>query len=69
MEIYMNKFNLTDLSIEEVNVIIAGLLELPGKVGLNVFAKVKQQAEEQAKQMPQISSDVPEGPLSDKVVN
>lgn len=65
----MNKFNLTDLSIEEVNVIIAGLLELPGKVGLNVFAKVKQQAEEQAKQMPQISSDVPEGPLSDKVVN
>jgi hypothetical protein len=66
----MNKFSLTDLSIEEVNVIIAGLLELPGKVGLNVFAKVKQQAEEQARQMPQAQeTNVPEGPLSDKVMN
>lgn len=69
----MNKFNLTDLSIEEVNVIIAGLLELPGKVGLNVFAKVKQQAEEQARQTAQMApmdaQDVPEGPLSDKVMN
>jgi len=65
----MNKFNLTDLSIEEVNVIIAGLLELPGKVGLNVFAKVKQQAEEQARQMPQASPEISQESVSDQVMN
>ena len=66
----MNKFVLTDLSLEEINVIIAGVLELPGKVGLNVYGKIRQQAEEQARQMPQAQeTNVPEGPLSDKVMN
>lgn len=68
----MNKFVLTDLSLEEINVIIAGVLELPGKVGLSVYGKIRQQAEEQARQMPvpqAPEADVPEGPLSDKVMN
>ena len=59
------KFTLTDLSTEEVNVIIAGVMELPGKVGINVYGKLRQQLEQQAQQ----GQNAPEGPLSSKVVN
>lgn len=35
------------LSIADVNVILAGLLELPAKVSLEVIGRVKQQGDEQ----------------------
>jgi hypothetical protein len=59
------KFTLTDLSTEEVNVIIAGVMELPGKVGINVYGKLRQQLEQQSQQ----GQNAPQGPLSSKVVN
>jgi hypothetical protein len=59
------KYKIDDLTIDEVNIIISGLLELPGKFGLNVISKIKQQIEEQGAQ----SAERPQGPLGDKVVN
>jgi len=59
------KFTLSDLTTEEVNVIIAGVMELPGKVGINVYGKLRQQLEQQSQQ----GQNAPEGPLSSKVVN
>ncbi|MBK7822926.1 MAG: hypothetical protein IPJ61_18250 [Tessaracoccus sp.] len=35
------------LSLQDVNVILAGLLELPAKVSLEVIGRVKQQGDEQ----------------------
>ena len=61
----MVKFTLSDLTAEEVNVIIAGVMELPGKVGINVYGKLRQQLEQQFQQ----GQNAPEGPLSSKVVN
>jgi hypothetical protein len=61
----MVKFTLSDLTAEEVNVIIAGVMELPGKVGINVYGKLRQQLEQQSQQ----GQNAPEGPLSSKVVN
>ena len=59
------KFTLSDLTTEEVNVIIAGVMELPGKVGINVYGKLRQQLEQQSQQ----GQNAPQGPLSSKVVN
>ena len=59
------KYTLSDLTTEEVNVIIAGVMELPGKVGINVYGKLRQQLEQQSQQ----GQNAPEGPLSSKVVN
>ena len=61
----MVKFTLSDLTTEEVNVIIAGVMELPGKVGINVYGKLRQQLEQQSQQ----GQNAPQGPLSSKVVN
>jgi len=61
----MVKFTLSDLTAEEVNVIIAGVMELPGKVGINVYGKLRQQLEQQSQQ----GQNAPQGPLSSKVVN
>lgn len=41
------KFNLTDLTLDEVNAILAGLQELPGKICNPVSHKIRQQAEAQ----------------------
>lgn len=39
------------LSISDVNLILAGLLELPAKVSLDVINRVKQQGDEQMKDL------------------
>lgn len=43
----MNNFNLTDLDVNEINTIIAGLMELPGKVSLGLYTKIKTQIDAQ----------------------
>lgn len=63
----MSKFTINDLDINEVNTLIGGLLELPGKVGINLYMKVRQQVEDQARAQ-QVAGGAPQGPLSDKVV-
>ena len=41
------KITLSDLSIDEVNAILAGLQELPGKICNPMSQKIRQQAESQ----------------------
>lgn len=41
------KFTLSDLSVDEVNAILAGLQELPGKICNPMSNKIRQQAEAQ----------------------
>lgn len=41
------KLNLEDLSVQEVNAILAGLQELPGKVCNPITKKITDQAEKQ----------------------
>ena len=41
------KFTLNELSIDEVNAILAGLQELPAKIANPLTQKVRQQAEAQ----------------------
>jgi hypothetical protein len=41
------KITLSDLSIDEVNAILAGLQELPGKICNPMSQKIRQQAEAQ----------------------
>ena len=53
-------FTLT-LSEQELNVVLAGLNELPIKTGIQTLQKIIGQAQEQA-------NTKPEGPLADKVV-
>lgn len=75
----MNKFSLSDLSIDEVNMIIVGLLELPGKYTATLLPRIKQQMEAQgvrpapdspADAIPQSNlTPPPNGPLSTKVIN
>ena len=43
------KFTLTDLNVDEVNLILAALGKLPLETSLNLWAKLKKQAEDQAK--------------------
>lgn len=40
------------LPVNDVNVILAGLLELPAKVSLEVIGRVKQQGDAQMQQQP-----------------
>lgn len=51
------RFNLTDLSIDEINAILAALQELPGKICNPMTQKIRQQAEAQ---LPK--PDAPEAP-------
>lgn len=48
------------LSINQINVVLAGIAKLPIEVGLDTFDLIKQQAQKQL--------GAPEGPLSNKVV-
>ena len=41
------KFNLNDLSVDEVNAILAGLQELPAKIANPLSQKIREQAEAQ----------------------
>lgn len=43
----MNKVSLTDLDINEINIIIAGLMELPARVSMPLYNKIKSQVESQ----------------------
>lgn len=47
------KITLSDLSIDEVNAILAGLQELPGKICNPMSQKIRQQAEGQLPQQEQ----------------
>lgn len=42
--------SLTDLNIDECNIILAGIGKLPLEASLNVFGKLKNQIETQAKE-------------------
>ena len=52
-----------DLTIQQLNVIIAGLAKLPIEAGLETFNAVQQQAQAQLGQPSNV-----QGPLADKVV-
>ena len=52
-----------ELSIKQLNVIIAGLAKLPIEVGIETFNAVQQQAQAQLGQPSNV-----QGPLADKVV-
>ena len=52
-----------ELSIQQLNVIIAGLAKLPIEAGLETFNAVQQQAQAQLGQPSNV-----QGPLADKVV-
>ena len=52
------KITLSDLSIDEVNAILAGLQELPGKICNPMTQKIREQAEAQLpKQEPQAAAE------------
>ena len=61
------QFNLSNLDINEINTIISGLMELPGKISLGLYTKIREQVQ---KQIEESSSSVPapSGPLADKVI-
>jgi hypothetical protein len=65
----MQKFNINDLDINEVNIIIAGLMELPGKTVLDLYFKIKDQIDNQIPQQDQQNAPLQaKGPLANKVV-
>jgi hypothetical protein len=43
----MNKVSLTDLDLNEVNLLIAGLMELPAKASMPLYSKIKTQVDAQ----------------------
>lgn len=54
-----------EVSLDELNVIMSGVIKLPIEVGLNVFNKIDQQAKQQLN----ANNPAPTGPLANKVVN
>ena len=60
------KVNL-ELSIQQINVVLAGIAKLPIEAGLDTFTAVQAQA--QAQLGPPTQTTPPDGPLSGKVVN
>jgi hypothetical protein len=46
------KISLSDLSVNDVNLIMAGLGKLPLEVSVDLWARIKSQAEAQIKQEP-----------------
>ena len=43
------KFKIEGLSEEQVNIILAGLAELPAKISIELISKIKTECEEQIK--------------------
>jgi hypothetical protein len=63
----MNEQKVTlELTIQQLNTILGGLVKLPIEVGLDTFQAVQQQAQQQ---LGKPTSNTPEGPLSSKVIN
>lgn len=63
------KINLTDLDINEINTLISGLLELPGKISLGLYTKIRQQVETQLQTSDnQMQNKNVNGPLGSKVI-
>lgn len=60
-----NKVTL-ELTVEQLNVVMAGLSELPLRVSRGVFQFIQVEA---SKQLGAQVGNQPEGPLADKVVN
>lgn len=54
-----------EVTLNQLNVILAGLVKLPLETSLETFTIVGQQADQQV----QASSQRPEDPLSDKIIN
>jgi hypothetical protein len=53
------------LTINQLNMVLGGIAKLPIEVGLETFQVIQQQAQQQ---LGSPTSQVPPGPLSDKVV-
>lgn len=53
------RFILSDLSLDEVNNILAGLQELPGKICNPISRKIKEQAEAQLPKQEKPQTEVP----------
>jgi hypothetical protein len=63
----MNEQKVTlELNVQQLNVVLGGLIKLPIEVGLDTFQAVQQQAQAQ---LGQPTSNAPAGPLSSKVIN
>lgn len=58
----MNKVTL-ELTIDQLNIIIAGLAKLPLENAIETFTVVREQANAQ------LQGPAPEGPLADKVID
>lgn len=57
------KFTLSDLSVDEVNTILGGLMELPAKFSVNLMAKIRQQTDDQQRQSGTETAAPTSGPL------
>lgn len=55
-----------EVTVNDLNVMLAGIVKLPIEVGLATFNSINQQAE---KQLGKPSSNQLQGPLSNKVLN
>ena len=53
-----------NLTVNQLNVILSGMIKLPIEVGLETFNEIQQQAQQQLGNPTSVS-----GPLSDKVIN
>jgi hypothetical protein len=51
-----------EVTLNQLNTVLAGLAKLPLEISLETFNVVRQQADRQVQQAPQ-------GPLSDKIIN
>ena len=58
----MNNTVKLDLTIEQLNIVLAGLAKLPIEVGMTTFSEVQTQAQAQ------LRSSSPEAPLASKLV-
>ena len=59
----MDKNVKLELTIDNLNVVLAGLSKLPLEISMATFMEVRKQAETQ------LDQQKPEGPLASKVVN
>lgn len=62
------KINLTDLDINEINTLISGLMELPGKISLGLYTKIRHQVEIQLQSPDQMQNKNVDGPLVNKII-
>lgn len=53
-----------NLTVNQLNIVLSGMIKLPIEVGLDTFNEIQQQAQQQLG-----NPNLPAGPLSDKVIN